>query len=76
MYIKVVADKKWKWTNDCQKAFHKANDALVMSEMLTYCNPALLVQLACNVSPYGVRVVVLHVLPYKEDRPMHLLQGH
>uniref|UniRef100_A0A8C6SMM6 ribonuclease H n=1 Tax=Neogobius melanostomus TaxID=47308 RepID=A0A8C6SMM6_9GOBI len=63
-------DKKWKWTNDCQKSFQRAKDALTTSEVLTHFNPSLPIQLACDASPYGVGAVISHMFPNGEERPI------
>lgn len=51
-------DKMWKWTENCQAAFQKAKDVLTMSKVLTHFNPSLALQLACDVSPYGVGAIL------------------
>ncbi|XP_057692499.1 uncharacterized protein K02A2.6-like [Corythoichthys intestinalis] len=33
-------DVKWKWTNECNKAFRNAKNALISSEVLTHFNPS------------------------------------
>ncbi len=59
-------DKTWKWTASCQETFQKSQDVLTASEVLTHFNPTFLLQLACDVSPYGVGAVISHALPNGE----------
>ncbi|XP_033832445.2 uncharacterized protein K02A2.6-like [Periophthalmus magnuspinnatus] len=63
-------DKKWRWTNDCEKAFQDAKEALTSSEVLTHFNPSLPIQLACDASPYGVGAVISHTFPNGEEKPI------
>ncbi|XP_057695377.1 uncharacterized protein K02A2.6-like [Corythoichthys intestinalis] len=63
-------DVKWKWTNECNKAFRNAKNALISSEVLTHFNPSYPIQLACDASPYGVGAVISHVFPNEDERPI------
>ncbi|XP_057691299.1 uncharacterized protein K02A2.6-like [Corythoichthys intestinalis] len=63
-------DVKWKWTNECNKAFRNAKNALISSEVLTHFNPSYPIQLACDASPYGVGSVISHVFPNGDERPI------
>nr|XP_061795480.1 uncharacterized protein K02A2.6-like [Nerophis lumbriciformis] len=63
-------DVKWKWTNECNKAFRNAKNALISSDVLTHFNPSYPIQLACDASPYGVGAVISHVFPNGDERPI------
>ncbi|XP_057677181.1 uncharacterized protein K02A2.6-like [Corythoichthys intestinalis] len=63
-------DVKWKWTNECNKAFRNAKNALISSDVLTHFNPSYPIQLACDASPYGVGAVISHVFPNGNERPI------
>lgn len=62
--------KSWNWTNKCEAAFKEVKTTLSRSEALTHFDPALLLQLACDASPYGVGAVVSHIMPSGEERPI------
>ncbi|XP_067402601.1 uncharacterized protein [Emydura macquarii macquarii] len=71
-------NKVWKWTEACDVAFNKAKCALLNSEVLTHFHPSLPLQLACNVSPYGVGAVMSHIMSSGEAHCFcirHLKQG-
>nr|XP_025043376.1 uncharacterized protein K02A2.6-like [Pelodiscus sinensis] len=63
-------NKVWKWTDACDVAFNKAKCALLNAEVLTHFDPSLPLQLACDASPYGVGVVLSHVMPSREEKPI------
>lgn len=62
--------KRWKWTEECDRAFKQAKAALTDSGVLTHFNPSLPIQLACDASPYGVGAVLSHIIPSGEDKPV------
>ncbi|XP_017575179.2 uncharacterized protein K02A2.6-like [Pygocentrus nattereri] len=63
-------DKAWKWTDKCAQAFAKTKRALLKSEVLTHFDPDLPLQLACDVSPYGVGAVISHIMPDGKEKPI------
>ncbi|CAM4603966.1 unnamed protein product [Caretta caretta] len=63
-------NKAWTWTEPCDVAFNKAKDALLNSEVLTHFDPFLPLQLVCDASPYGVGVILSHIMPSGEERPI------
>ncbi|XP_039520330.1 uncharacterized protein K02A2.6-like [Pimephales promelas] len=61
-------EKNWRWTSECQEAFKRAKETLLKSNALTYFDPALPIQLACDASPYGVGAVLSHIMPNGQER--------
>ena len=61
---------KWKFTEDCYKAFKKAKEMLASSKVLTHYDLDLPVTLAADASAYGVGAVISHILPTGEERPI------
>ncbi|KAI2655662.1 Transposon Ty3-I Gag-Pol polyprotein [Labeo rohita] len=58
----LCSNQPWEWTQQCETTFQKAKKALVKSGALTHFNPYLLLQLACDASPYGVGAVISHII--------------
>ena len=64
------ANQKWKWTDECTKAFKEAKRQLVSSNVLTHYNPTLPINLAADASAHGIGAVISHVLPDGSEKPI------
>ena len=53
----------WQWDTRCDKAFHELKCRLAYAQVLVHYDVALPLQLACDVSAYGLDAVFSHVLP-------------
>ena len=56
---------KWEWSKECEEAFQQSKSEL----MVPYDEKRKLI-LACDVSPYGVGVVISHVMDDGEEHPV------
>ena len=63
-------DVTWKWSDDCAKAFKRAKESLVSSQVLAHYNPKLLIKMAADASAYGVGAVISHVYPDGSEKPV------
>jgi len=61
---------KWKWTAEESKAFIASKDLLTSSQLLVHFDPKLKLILACDVSAYGLGVVLAHKYPNGSERPI------
>ena len=61
---------RWKWSAECQEAFDMLKKKLASSEVLVHYDPALPLKLDCDASAYGVGVVLSHIFPNGEERPV------
>ena len=52
---------KWHWSKECDKAFTKVKQRLVMAPVLAHYNPNLPIRLAADASAYGIGAVISHV---------------
>ena len=52
------------------KAFKKAKESLVSSQVLAHYNPELLIKMAADISAYGVGAVISHVCPNGIEKPV------
>ena len=55
-------DRPWKRTEECERAFVKSKKKLQDSPLLVHYDLKRPLRLACYASPYGVGVVISHVL--------------
>ena len=53
---------QWKWTEQCQTAFHNVKDMITSEQVLTHYDPSLPLRLACDASPVGIGAVLSHVM--------------
>ena len=58
---------KWAWTEESEKAFVCSKSELVTDKVLVPYDEKIL---ACDASPYGVGVVISHVMDDGEERPI------
>ena len=63
-------DARWKWTEDCAKAFQHIKNVLVSSTFVTHYNPSLPLRLAADASPYGLGAVISHVMEDGQEQPI------
>ena len=63
-------DVTWKWSDDCAKAFKRAKESLVSSQVLAHYNPKLPIKMAADASAYGVGAVISHVYPDGSEKPV------
>ena len=63
-------DARWKWSQECQKSFDAAKEALSSSSLLVHYNPVLPIRLAADASAYSIGAVIAHVMPDGSERPI------
>ena len=63
-------NQKWKWTQECQKAFETAKEKLAQAPVLAHYAAALPFRLAGDASNFGLGVVLSHCLPDGSERPV------
>ena len=64
------ANKEWKWTSECVKAFQAAKEQIISASVLTHYDPTLPITLAADASAYGVGAVISHVLSDNTEHPI------
>ncbi|KAL0147462.1 hypothetical protein M9458_057225, partial [Cirrhinus mrigala] len=64
------AGKKWMWTKQCAEAFQEAKRLVMSDTVLTHFDPRKPMKLACDASPYGIGVVLSHVMSDGTERPI------
>ena len=64
------ANKEWKWTPECVKAFQAAKEQIISASVLTHYDPTLPITLAADASAYGVGAVISHVLSDNTEHPI------
>ena len=61
---------KFEWCDGCEKAFRDVKTCIAWDQVLTHYDPAMPLKLACDASAYGLGVVLSHVLPSGEEKPI------
>ena len=61
---------QWKWTEQCEIAFHKVKEMITSEQVLTHYDPSLPLRLACDASPVGIGAVLSHVMHDGTERPI------
>ena len=61
---------QWKWTEQCEIAFHKVNEMITSEQVLTHYDPSLPLRLACDTSPVGIGAVLSYVMHDGSERPI------
>ncbi|CAH8535475.1 unnamed protein product [Dicrocoelium dendriticum] len=56
----LTKDKRWHWSEDCQKSFEEVKRMLCSDLMLTHYDPTLEIVVAADASKYGVGAVISH----------------
>ncbi|XP_064462940.1 uncharacterized protein K02A2.6-like [Ornithodoros turicata] len=60
----------WKWSRDCQLAFHKIKKMLVSAPVLAHYDPSLPLEVGCDASSYGLGAVLSITLKDGTRRPV------
>ena len=61
---------KFEWCDGCEKAFRDVKTYIASDQVLTHYDPAMPLKLACDAFAYGLGVVLSHVLPSGEEKPI------
>jgi len=61
-------NRQWKWTEQCDKAFHDVKEMITSEQVLTNYDPSLPLRLACDSSPVGIGTVLSHVINDGSER--------
>ena len=61
---------KWQWSKQCEEAFTKAKNLLSEAPVLAHFDPSLPLCLVGDASAYGIGVVMSHIYPNGEERPI------
>ena len=61
---------KWKWSEECVKAFEDVKEQITSARVLTHYNPKLPITLAADASAYGVGAVISHVFSDGTEHPI------
>ena len=63
-------NRKWVWSDACQKAFENVKQLIPSEPVLTHYDPKAPVRLACDASPYGLGAVFSHVMSDDSEKPI------
>ena len=63
-------DKKWKWTEHCEKAFLQIKEAICSEQVLCHYDPEKPLTLACDASANGIGYVLSHTFQDGTERPI------
>ena len=66
LYELLKKGTKWHWGSAQVKAFKKLKELIVSDTVLTHYDPELPVNIACDASPYGIGVVISHIIKGEE----------
>ena len=61
---------QWKWTEQCEAAFHKVKEMITSGQVPTHYDPNLPLRLACDASPAGIGAMLSHVMSDGTERPI------
>ena len=64
------SNHQWKWTEQCETAFHNVKEMITSEQVLTHYDPRLPLRLACDASPVGIGAVLSHVMNDGTERPI------
>ena len=62
--------ERWRWSEEQERAFRKAKELLVSSQLLVHFDPELEIRLACDASDYGIGAVLSHRFPDGSEKPV------
>ena len=65
--------KDWKFGSEEKQAFDKLRSILSSSQVLTFYDPNLPLQVASDASSFGLGAVLSHILPSGEERPVEFV---
>ncbi|XP_052814094.1 uncharacterized protein K02A2.6-like [Mya arenaria] len=63
-------NQKYKWSDECDRAFNDSKRLITSEPVLTHYNPELPVRLATDASPVGISGILSHVMPDGSERPI------
>ena len=63
-------DVAWKWSKACEEAFQKLKELLTSAKVLCHYDVKMPLTLSCDASSHGIGMVISHVLPNGEERPI------
>jgi len=61
---------QWKWTEQCEIAFHKVKEMITSEQVLMHYDPSLPLRHACDASPVGIEAVLSHVIHNGTEQPI------
>ena len=64
------SEVKWKWSDECKRAFQEIKKLLASAPVLAHYNPELPIRLAGDASAYGIGAVISHRIPDGTERPV------
>ena len=70
LYNLLLKNKRWTWTEQHDKAFHLAKEALQADSVLAHYDSTKPLLLACDASEYGAGAVLSHILDTGEEKPI------
>ena len=70
LYKLLQQNMQWQWSNSQLTAFNAAKNALQSSTLLVHYDGSKPLTLACDASPYGVRVVLSHRFEDGSEKPI------
>ncbi|CAB4018206.1 Hypothetical predicted protein [Paramuricea clavata] len=70
LHVLLQKSHKWKWTEQCEKAFKNAKHLITSDLVLTHYDTTLPVKIACDASPTGIGAVLSHVMADGSERPV------
>lgn len=70
LYVLLQKDKKFIWSDACEKSFLKSKEAIASDKVLVHYDTELPIKVACDSSQYGIGCVLLHVYPDGSERPI------
>ena len=63
-------NSKWIWSKACETAFQSLKKQLSSKPVLAHYDSSLLLKLECDALPYGVGVVISHVMSYGDENSL------
>ena len=63
-------DSTWKWTPECQEAFNKIKNTLMLDLSLAHYNPESDIIVASDASSHGIGVCILHKMADGSKKPL------
>lgn len=70
MYELLKEDTEWKWTRNCEAAFHKLKTVVCSAKVLAHYDPSVPVKLSVDASQNALGAVLCHVFPNGMERPI------
>ena len=70
LYKLLHIDTRWQWHEEQEAAFKKVKELLHSAPLLVHYDPAKEITLSCDASPYGVGVVLSHVMEDGSEKPI------